>query len=87
MNTGSREDVATFAAWCVGSCHGDDDQRVELVRTRVMNDGQVFAYWKAEHARYIASRAEGVFVGNDGTPFESWMQEKGIAYSRGPKLV
>ena len=61
-----REDVATFAAYCVGSCHGDWDPRTDAERERVMNDDIAFGWWSAELKRYKGTNE--TYLGSDG-PF------------------
>jgi hypothetical protein len=61
----TREEIAIFAAWCVGSCRGDHDSRVEAERELVMQHEDAFNWWAAEHARFLDSRRSrrSVFMG------------------------
>ena len=64
-----REEIATFAAYCVGSCHGDWDPRTDAERERVMKDDTAFDWWRDEFERYGNAHETGEpYVGSDG-PF------------------
>ena len=61
-----REEIAMFAAYCVGSCHGDWDPRTDAERERVMKNDIAFGWWRNEHERYQST--SGPYLGSDG-PF------------------
>lgn len=54
--TGDRESVASFAAWCMGSAHGDWDPRVAEEHQRVLADPAVYRRWRAEWLAFEAAR-------------------------------
>ncbi len=69
INKTTREEIATFAAWCVGSCHGDWDPLTDAERERVMKDDIAFDWWSAEFKRYrAADKTDEPYLGSDG-PF------------------
>jgi len=69
-----RQEVAEFAAWCIGSANGDGDQRVDTEYERVLADQAAFAYWERIHGDFERQRAAGcqdILCGElPGDPFD-----------------
>jgi hypothetical protein len=47
-----REDVESFAAYCVGSCHGDWSPKVDEIKEKVRSDPAVYAHYLEQWRRY-----------------------------------
>lgn len=66
-----RQEVAEFAAWCIGSANGDGDQRVDTEYERVLADQATFAYWERLHSGFVQQRAGGCLgIDLPGDPFD-----------------
>ena len=55
----SRQEVADFAGWCAGSCHGDGSAEEKQARRSVMEIDYKFGWYDAEFQRYLREKAEG----------------------------
>ena len=63
----TRVDVATHAAYCIGSAHGDSSPAVQCIYDKVLSDDAVYAEWrrgydsdKAERERQFSAPAVGI---------------------------
>jgi hypothetical protein len=63
-----RVSVAHFAAYCMGSAHGDFDPRVDAEHARVMSDDAAFARWRNMKLEFDAARRRGEWMGEIRVP-------------------
>jgi hypothetical protein len=55
-----RQEVAEWARYCMGSCHGDWSPKTEAIYDEVMRDDAVFEFYRQTLADYKAHKAAGV---------------------------
>jgi hypothetical protein len=60
-----RENVADFAGWCSGSCHGDWSDECQDAYMRVFRDDAVFAEWKRRQQKFEHNRAKQSCLGGE----------------------
>jgi hypothetical protein len=53
-----REEVAKFAQYCMGSCHGDWSPEAEGIYDEVMRDDAAFEHYREQLRRYKEARAK-----------------------------
>lgn len=62
----TRDHIAQFAAYCVGSVLGDHDPRADAERDLVLTDDAAHVHWRGRYSEYQQMAGRGVFA---GTPY------------------
>jgi len=58
-----REEVASFAGWCIGSAMGDFHPGVDRERRKVLNDDHVFSIWRDRMTKFEADQRKHLPTG------------------------